>query len=174
MIVVEHSLKAIIDLIPAIQINSNLLSKPKFHWGDEDELNRYVQVMKEGTYPLIWLLPSPDNYEGSLGQDVVKTCSFIIATRETRQSMFNNERYKKSFDLVLQPLTEKLIHSLTVSNITTRIGDKWEIMKLPNYSAESDKNGTIDLWDAIGLTIEVKFHSNLKFLKPISYEKNQE
>jgi hypothetical protein len=169
MIVVEHTIKEIVDTIPAIQINSELLAKPKFHWGDEDELNRYVQLMKEGSYPLIWLLPSPDNYEGSLGQDVIKECSFIIATRETRQEMFNNERYKTSFDIVLQPLTDNLIHGLSVSTATSRIGDKWEIMKFPNYSAESQKNGTIDLWDAISLTIDVRFNSNLKCLKTISY-----
>ena len=172
MIVAEHTIRDIIATIPAIQINSNTLSKPKFHWGDADELNRYVQVMKEGSYPLIWLLPSPDNYEGATGQDLTKECSFIIATRETRQSLFNNERYKTSFDLVLQPLTENLIHGLTVSNATSRIGDNWKILKLPNYSAESEKNGTIDLWDAISLTIDVRFNSNLKCLNTISYVSN--
>ena len=134
MIVSEHTIRDIIATIPAIQINSNNLLKPKFHWGDEDELNRYVQLMKEGSYPLIWLLPSPDNYEGALGQDLTKECSFIIATRE--------------------------------------IGDNWKILKLPNYSAESDKNGTIDLWDAISLTIDVRFNSNLKCLNTISYVSN--
>ena len=171
MIVSEHTIRDIIATIPAIQINSEILSKPKFHWGDEDELNRYVQVMKEDSYPLIWLLPSPDNYEGTLGQDLTKECSFIIATRETRQSLFNNERYKTSFDLVLQPLTENLIHGLTVSNATSRIGDNWKILKLPNYSAESEKNGTIDLWDAISLTIDIRFNSNSKkCLNPINYD----
>ena len=171
MIVAEHTIRDIIATIPAIQINSNTLSKPKFHWGDADELNRYVQVMKEGSYPLIWLLPSPDNYEGATGQDLTKECSFIIATRETRQSLFNNERYKTSFDLVLQPLTENLIHGLTVSNATSRIGDNWKILKLPNYSAESEKNGTIDLWDAISLTIDIRFNSNSKnCLNPINYD----
>jgi hypothetical protein len=169
MIVVEHTIQKIVDTIPSIQINSSLNTKPKFHWGDEDELNRYVQLMKDGSYPLIWLLPSSDKYEGSLGQDVVKECSFIIATRETRTDLFNNERYKKSFDIVLQPLTKNLIHGLSVSTITSRIGDEWEIMKLPNYSAESEKNGTIDLWDAIALTINVRFSSNLKCLKAIDY-----
>jgi len=169
MIVVEHFIRAIVETIPAIQINPTLLANAKFHWGDEDELNRYVQLKKEGSYPLIWLLPSPDNYEGASGQEIVKECSFIIATRETRQDLFNDERYVTSFDLVLQPLTENLIHGLTTSNITERIGNTWEIMKFPNYSAASEKNGTIDIWDAIGLTINVRFKSNLQCLKPISY-----
>jgi hypothetical protein len=170
MIVVEHMIRAIVDTIPSIQINDNLVAKPKFHWGDEDELNRYVQLKKDNSYPLIWLLPSPDPYKGTLGQEVVKECSFIIATRETRQELFNDQRYITSFDLVLQPLTEYLIHGLTASTITDRVDDSWETLKLPNYSAESKKNGTIDLWDAIGLTITVRFKSKIQCLKPISYD----
>jgi len=169
MIVTEHFIQAIVDTIPSVRINQNVSSKPKFHWGDEDELNRYVQLKQNDSYPLIWLLPTTDNYEGSLGQEVIKECSFIIATRETRKELFNNERYKKSFDTVLQPLTDKLIHGLTTSSISDRVGDKWEVMKFPNYSASSDENGTIDLWDAIGLTIEVRFHSDLKCIKTINY-----
>ncbi len=46
MIVVEHMLRAIIDTIPSIQVRPDFLSKAKFHWGDEDELNRYIQLKK--------------------------------------------------------------------------------------------------------------------------------
>ena len=171
MIVSEHTIRDIVATIPQIRLNSGTTRYPKFHWGDEDELNRYVQIMKLDSYPLIWLLPSTDNYEGSTGQDLTKECNFIIATRETRQDLFNNERYKKSFDIILQPLTERLIHGLTVSSLTSRIGDNWKILKLPNYSAESEKNGTIDLWDAISLTIDIRFNSNSKnCLNPINYD----
>ena len=169
MIVAEHMIRAIVDTIPAIQVNPSLLAKAKFHWGDEKELNRYIQLKKANSYPLIWLLPSPDNYEGSLGQEMTKECSFIIATRETRKDLFNDERYITSFGLVLQPLTDSLIHGLSTSTITDKTEDAWEIMKFPNYSADDDKNGTIDLWDAIKLTIGVRFKSDLKCLKPINY-----
>jgi hypothetical protein len=169
MIVTEHSIRAIINTIPSIRINPTLIAKAKFHWGDEKELNRYVQLMKEDCYPLIWLLPSPDNYEGNFGSEVQKQCSFIIATRETRIELFNDQRYIKSFDLVLQPLTEFLIKGLTNSNITSRIGDGWEIIKYPNYSADSPRNGTIDLWDAISLSIDVRFKNNITSLTTINY-----
>jgi hypothetical protein len=169
MIVVEHMLRAVINTIPEIRLNDNLSSKPKFHWGDEKELNRYIQLKKDESYPLIWLLPSPDRYEGSLGQEIIKECTFIIATRETRKELFNDQRYINSFDVVLQPLTENLIHGITVSSITDRTEDTWEIMKFPNYSNDSEKNGTIDLWDAIQLTINVRFKSSIKCLKNINY-----
>tara|TARA_R110000782_G_scaffold152954_1_gene245523 strand:- start:2192 stop:2713 length:522 start_codon:yes stop_codon:yes gene_type:complete len=171
MIVVEHSIRDIIKGMPSLQINPTKSSLPKFHWGDKKELNRYIQVMKEGSYPLIWLLPSVNTYEGNTGQSVTKECSFIIATRETRQSLFNNERYLKSFDIVLNPLTANLIHGLTSSNITSRIGNNYETLNEPNYSEDDgESNGTIDLWDAVSLTINVRFTDNIKNLKSIIYD----
>ena len=171
MIVVEYSIRDIIATIPAIQINPTLLANAKFHWGDENELNRYIQLKKDDSYPLVWLLPSADNYsdEGSNNQDVEKDCSFIIATRETRKELFNDQRYIKTFDLVLNPLTDYLIQGLTNSNITERVGTEFSIYKHPNYSAESEDNATIDIWDAIKLDIKVRFKDNIECLKTISY-----
>lgn len=170
MIVTEHIIRAIVDTIPAMQLNADTLEKAKFHWGDEKELNRYIELKKDDSYPLIWLLPSADNYEGNTGQTVVKDCTFIIATRETRKELFNDQRYITTFDVVLNPLTDYLIHGLTASTITDRIGSFWEINKFPNYSAESAKNGTIDLWDAVKLDIAVRFNGELQCLKQISYD----
>ena len=171
MIVVEYSIRDIIDTIPSILINKNLLAKAKFHWGDENELNRYIQLKKDGSYPLIWLLPSGDDYddEGS-SEYVERDCSFVIATREVRKDLFNDQRYIKTFNLVLNPLTDYLIQGLTKSNITDRVGNKFQIFKHPNYSAESEENGTIDIWDAIRLTIKIKFKDNIDCLKTITYE----
>tara|TARA_R110000787_G_scaffold261374_1_gene366727 strand:+ start:6057 stop:6569 length:513 start_codon:yes stop_codon:yes gene_type:complete len=169
MIVTEYSIRDIIDMIPNIQINDSLSLKPKFHWGDEDELNRYIQLKKEDSYPLIWLLPSTDKYEGSRNQYVNKTCSFVIATREIRKELFNDERYIRTFDRVLNPLSAFLIKGLTDSNITDRIGTEFDLFKHPNYSAESESNGTIDIWDAVKLDIEIKFKDNLNCLKAINY-----
>ena len=172
MIVVEYSIRDIIKGIPEIQINSTLLAKANFHWGDEQELNRYIQLKKENSYPLIWLLPSTDNYndEGSNKETVIKDCTFVIATREIRKDLFNDQRYLKTFEVVLNPLTEYLVKGLTKSNITNRIGTEFDIFKHPNYSAESEENGTIDIWDAIKLDIKVEFKNNRECLKTISYE----
>jgi hypothetical protein len=169
MIVTEYSIRDIIATIPSIQINQNLALKPKFHWGDEQELNRYIQVKKENSYPLIWLLPTSERYEGSSFQNVIKDCSFVIATRETRKELFNDQRYIKTFDLVLNPLVDYLVQGLTTSNISDRDENEFDLFKHPNYSAESEENGTIDIWDAIKLDIRVKFKDNINCLKPIIY-----
>lgn len=170
MIVTEHVVRDIIKGFPEIQLGT-ITTNVKFHWGDEKELNRYIQLNKTASYPLVWLLPSEENYIGALGQNVNRVCSFVIATRETRKDLFNNQRYAKSFDVVLNPILGYLVHGLSSSNITSRINDSWKVFKFPNYSAseEGDENGTIDLWDAIKLDIEVNFNGDLKCLKPISY-----
>lgn len=169
MIIVEHIVRAIVDTIPAIRLNASLTTTPKFHWGDEKELNRYVALKKEESYPLIWLLPESNEYKGWDGRKVVRDCTFIIATREIRKELFNDQRYIKTFDIVLNPLTEYLIHGLSTSSISDRGGDGWVIENFPNYSAESDKNGTIDTWDAIRLKISIRFYGGVECLKTIIY-----
>ncbi len=169
MIVVEHAIRAIVATIPTIQINASLSATPKFHWGDELELNRYIKLKKDGAYPLVWLLPDSDKYEGENGEKAIRKCAFIIATREIRKELFNDQRYIKTFDVVLNPLTEYLIKGLTVSSISDRIGNGFTTTKFPNYSAESEKNGTIDTWDAIRLEIEVRFFGKITCLKQIIY-----
>ena len=167
MIVTEHSIRAIIDTIPEIRINDNLSKTPSFMWGNKAQLSAYLKVNKDAAYPLIWLLPSSDDYSGN-GQQVDKDCVFIIAQREMRQDMFNDERYINSFDTTLIPLTENLIHGLKVSTISNVDSLDWVINKFPNY-VDADKTYTIDLWDAIQLTISVRFNNTSNCLKSISY-----
>ena len=167
MIVTEHSIRAIVDTIPSIQMNDSVSQKASFHWGDKAELARYLKLKKDAAYPLVWLLPSSDDYSGN-GQQVDKDCVFVIATRETREDMYNDERYINAFATILNPLTDKLIHGLDVSTISD-LGDReWSITKFPNY-VEADKNYTIDLWDAIQLTISVRFNNTSNCLKSIDY-----
>jgi len=168
MIVSEHNIRDIINTIPAVCLNDSITQKAKFHWGDDKELNRYIELNKEDSYPLIWLLPSPNHYKHR-GKQLYKKCEFVIATREKVKDLFNDERYLKSFDVVLNPLTEKLIHGLKSSSISELNGEDWNIMNFPNYS-NMDKNATIDLWDAVKLVIDVKFTEG-GCLRDIKYEK---
>ena len=136
-------------------------------WGNKAQLAAYLKNKKDAAYPLIWLLPSADDYSGN-GQQVGKDCVFIIAQRETRKDMYNDERYLKAFATILNPLTANLIHGLKVSTISSVDSLEWVINKFPNY-VEADKNYTIDLWDAIQLTISVRFNNTSNCLKAISY-----
>ncbi len=169
MIVPEYNIRAIVDTIPAVRINNSLSKKPSFMWGDKAQLAKYLKVKKDAAYPLIWLLKSPKKRVGN-GQQMNKNCVFIIAQKETRQDMFNDERFEKAFDTVLNPLTDNLIHGLDVSTISNLLDrDDIDIDDFPNY-VEADKNYTIDLWDAVQLTISVRFNNTSDCLKAISYD----
>ncbi len=166
-LVTEDSIDAIVNTIPEIRINDDLSKTPTFDWGGKAELARYLKLKGGSAYPLIWLLPSSDGHTNN-GQQANKECVFVIAQRETRQDMFNRERYKKAFDTILNPLTDMLIHGLKVSTISNVDDLAWNIDKFPNY-VEADKNYTIDLWDAIQLTISVRFNNTSECLKAIDY-----
>lgn len=155
MIVPEEILRAIVATMPAIQINANYSNNPQFGDGDDMELNRWLKLKKEAAYPLIWLLPNKEKHL-NYGVECDRECQFVIATRETNKDLYNAERYQKSFKVVLLPVCENLINALKVSSVTDLISTDWEIIKAPNYT-KNDKNATIDLWDALKLTVKVKF-----------------
>ena len=164
MIVPEHILTDIVAQMPAVVLNSNITQSPQFSWGDKLELNRYLELKKNDSYPLIWLLPSVDSHYND-GEYCSKRLELIIATLESDQNLFNPERYKKSFEIVLNPVADLVLKGLTDSRVTKVIGEKWEIFKQPNYSdnkyQDDNSHGTIELWDALKITFnEVEFNNN--------------
>ena len=163
MIVTEERLAELFDQIPNIDINTGnnavLSLKPVFSWGKKKELNRWVEQYKSNTYPLIWLLPTKDDYN-RLSELVTKRVVLVIAHLEDRIDLFNKERYSSSYNDVLNPLTDYVIQALENSNITRVINlDTIGIFKEPNYS-EREKNGSIDLWDAVRIECDVEFNNN--------------
>ena len=158
MIVTEERIKDIIAQIPYMIMKIQLHRKPSFHWGDEKELNRYLKMKKDESYPLVWLLPGKEVFRTD--GTVRRKCEFIIATRETRTELFNTERYEKSYRIVLNPLAEYLMEGLQTSSVSHFTSDEWSLFRHPNYSVDEKKNGTIDLWDAIKLICEVEFNNN--------------
>ena len=167
MIVTEHRIRDIVAEIPGFDLNKNYLGvKPKFGWGDKFELDRYLSLKKSDSYPLIWLLPSKENHSEDF-RLCQKNCTLIIAMLEKDIDLFNDQRYLKSYDLVLNPLTEYLVEGIRQANITwiNEDEDNWNIEKRPNYSEskygkpDETSNGTIDLWDAVELNCNVEFNN---------------
>ena len=165
MIITEHRIRDIVAEIPGFDLNADYLNvKPKFGWGDKFELDRYLALKKSDSYPLIWLLPSDEKLTDNnlLCQ---KQCTLIIAMLETNVSLFNDERYLKSFDIILNPLTNYLVEGLRISSVSKIIDDEWTTYKRPNYSEAKygkpgeTENVTIDLWDAIQLDCNIEFNN---------------
>lgn len=162
MITTEHRIRDIVAQIPGIDLNAQYLAvKPKFGWGDKFELNRYLELKKNDSYPLIWLLPSEEKYTEN-GYLCERRCTIIIAMLERNTDLFNDQRYLKSFELILNPLTDYMVEGLRGSNISWLEPDEWEIYKRPNYSESNYNketvNNTIDLWDAVELNCNVQFN----------------
>lgn len=160
MIVPEHILRDdVVSNLSTIRINDNNTLSPKFGWGDEKELNRWLsKKAAEDIYPLVWLLPSKNEHK-LRGRVVEKNCEIIIATLENKKDLFNDQRYIKSFDVVLRPLIDSFIKQFNIITTADIISKDWDTFDFPNYS-NADKNGTIELWDAIKLTIKIKFTNN--------------
>ncbi len=168
MIVTEHKLREIFNSLPEVLLhNSNVKVKPFFSWGDKLALDKYIKGYQSNCYPLIWLLPS-EEVENRRANTITRRCVFIIATLETNVELYNAERYVGSYDNTLNPLAEYVKESIDRSS-NVRLVDPTDItqFKQPNYSDEED-NGTIDLWDATRLEIEIEF--NNECFKPISWD----
>ena len=168
MIIVEHKLREVFNSLPEVLLhNSNVAKKPFFSWGDKLALDKYIKGYKSNCYPLIWLLPSEEK-EDRRANTITRRCVFIIATLETNVELYNAERYVGSYDNTLNPLAEYVKESLDKGS-NTRLVDPKDVkqFKQPNYSDEED-NGTIDLWDAIRLEMDVEFNSNC--FKPLIWQ----
>lgn len=163
MIVTEHRLRDLFTLIPEIRINENVSLKPFFGWGNKKELDRTLEEYKSSVYPLIWLLPTEDNYDFKR-RVTRKKCVLIVATLEKNIDRLNPTRYERNFDVVLNPLTSYIIESLRKSSITELKSNEVSIFKEPNYS---ESEGTIDLWDAVRLEFDLEINNNC--LKPIKW-----
>lgn len=156
MVVVEHKLRDLVQLMPEIVINENYSNTPHFGWGTKEELNRNLKEYGSNIYPLIWLLPSVDNYKHKR-DETVKKCHFVIAALEEKVDLLNRDRYNYNFDIVLNPLTNRLIEGFKKSSTTDILNDDISIFKRPNYT---EKDSLIDLWDAVEVEIDVKFNNN--------------
>lgn len=165
MIIPEDILREIVEQMPAIVINSTLTKAPSYHWGDRHELTKYLTVQQDNAYPLVWLLANDEQHTNN-DTFVEKECVIILATRETNKALLNDERLKKSYNVVLNPLLEYMIFGLNSYSKTEILSDTWNVERKPDYNESyykgDNENYTIDLWDAIKLTIDVRFRNNCK------------
>lgn len=161
IVVPEYLLEDIVDQMPQISYPNGDRSI-NFGYGDKKELNKYLQLKKEGSYPLMWLLmPEKEThiYEFSKAE---RDCKVVIATLETRADLMNPQRFRGSFDQFLFPMANLFIEGISSAETTRFINDtKVDIYKHPNYSEETDskKSGVIALWDAIRLDCRIEFQN---------------
>ena len=163
IIVPEYILEDIVELMPTITYPNSVERNIKFGYGDKKELNRYLALKKDASYPLIWLLMPEKETHTCQFSKAERDCRFIIATLEDRSDLLNSQRYRGAFDQFLLPVANLLIEGIQSAS-TTRFANQDEvgIAKHPNYSEESNSNesGVIELWDAIRLDCKIEFNNS--------------
>ena len=164
IIVVEDKLEAIFNYLPAVKYNedSDTSYKPIFRFGDQKELNSFLQLSKEANsrpYPLIWMLyPSEENHFKTHVD--LEDLTLILAVN-TNISMLNKERLEKTFKKILFPLYDN-VHYVLKSAVNTNLTEEVKITKYPNYSGDNnrEKAMTLDLWDAVKTVWKISIHNN--------------
>jgi hypothetical protein len=159
MIVPESIVTQIVSTIEPLEFNSQTLT-PTFHYGNKDELARFLETFKDDVYPLIWMLPSVENHDiAQVSQDV----EFILAVnfQKKDRNVLNNKRIDQNFKGLLIPLAEKFMFRIARNKNASYDNKDYRVMKYPNYAeTNDDKPDSIHYWDALTLSLKMSFYNN--------------
>ena len=157
-----RKLQTIFEQIPPMEINGKIYNVV-FRFGTEEDLQKYLSVKRKSGdryYPLIWLeTPTVEDSEVEL--------NFTLATLNRRTDMGNFDRLKYTFEPTLEPLFD-LMRSAIRQSRTFKFGpeqyDKnYRGTKLFNF------NVTPDIWDAITLTLNLRYTRECKVKLPMNF-----
>lgn len=164
MIVTETALRSIFEQLPTVSDSNSKQFKPKFNWGSQDALNLFITTTKE-KYPLIWLVESTETVNiNSTERDI----RLILAKNSNHQTNTNPIIWDSEFTTTLNPLLKNVITALERSGITTIVNNEYKVSRLANYSEETKKNKTVDVWNVIVFECKIRLNEkqclkNIKF-----------
>jgi len=168
LIIPEDKLREIISQMPPIDYidaNGDLIESRQiqFGWGTKKQLNEYLKLNKEDSYPLTWLLnPRTKTYKDQSSL-VDRDCNIVIATLETRKYMSAMDRFNASFEIVLNPICELITQGIRSASTTRFLNDdQQQVNDFPDYSEEGNtaEAGSIEMWDAIRFDCRIEFNNN--------------
>lgn len=164
----------------------------QFGYGNQLELHNYLRIGKskeQGNaiieeerkefiqYPLIWFVPPTSTKMAKVVQlpnlFSFKNAVIIFALNNPNSEWLNPQREEESFSK-LYPIADKFLDYLKKNRFVTFENSQkpeYGFGKEPNIS-HSDKNKTIDVWDAIVIEANLKFDINC--LKIEQHEKKCE
>lgn len=172
MIVFETAIDAIVNVLPPSVDAKNVSRSIQFGWGTIEELNKYLLLpSNRSKYPLIWLTTGKDTND-LREPSVTRRARLIFATRSTNSSELNRYQFRNDFDVILQPVLDNFLYTLTHSGIS-RFNDKdFETERLPNYSVVlggESKTETLAIWNAITLDASITINGSTNCLKQIFF-----
>jgi len=169
MIVFETKLAQILDQLPDItDINGNVF-KPRFNWGTQDVLNKFIALPENiSKYPLIWLVNGVDSLNVTKDVATRNNCRLIIAKNSDAPNEFNDFQFQTDYDIVLNPLLENIIKALERSGVSRIIDGDYSVERLPNYSETTNETKTLAIWNAITFDCSLELRgdrciNNIKF-----------
>ena len=158
MIVVETLLKEIFSQLPQVPDSSDKLFKPKFNWGSQNALNLFIATTKE-KYPLIWLVESEEKAI-LYPENVERTVRLILAKNSNHITNTNPIIWDTEYTKTLNPLLDYVLRALESSGATNIVGGTYTANRISNYSEETKKNKTADVWNVIVFEAKVRFTKN--------------
>jgi len=159
MIIVEDIIKVEVAKMVAVNLFDNRNQKPVYGWGDKNELNKYLTIYKNKSYPLIWQIPSEKTNRVN---EISQTCDFILAINFTKNEtdLMNPDRLESTFKPVLYPFMEVFLQALNKSRNITINKSEFTFEDFPNYAITSPNDEVVDLWDAVRVSIDATFMNN--------------
>lgn len=162
MIVVEDIITDLVALLPIATFPNAVTKTISFSWGNEYDLNKYLKAnIKQGNYPLIWLVTGNEN-DDRMANVITRKCRFVIAINSVRLSELNPLIWNTDYRITLNPVKDNLLTALDNSGITRIVNaNTVTVRREPNYTSEksANKTATIDLWNAIVIDLEVEFNA---------------
>ena len=131
--------------------------KPNLQYGSHADMLRYIRSSdKDNTvkYPMIWIetpFRTDQDYRTKIGE---ANLTIILATL-TSQDLSNTSRVKTTMARTLEPLYDEVSEALIKHKATTIVGATGKEVFF-NYDSDGIKEMS-DIWDAIKMTVKVKF-----------------
>ena len=170
MIVFETALASIFDQLPIItdQATPPNEFKPRFEWGTQDVLNKFITLADTTSkYPLIWLVNGTENHTVS-NKRVQRQTRIVIAKESESPNDFNRLLFQTEFDLILNPVLEKILKALERSGISKIVNYDYTVQRMPNYSEVLNEGKTVAIWNAIVFEANIELHGQ-RCLKTINF-----
>lgn len=164
MISVEKRLNAGFDTLPAI---GGL--KPTYKWGNQYHLLKQLELLQKNNkspYPLIYQT-SNRSTQDSKARTVTTDLTLVLAMRETKTDLLNENRWAMSYGQVLYPLASHIETLFTKGGIFLWDG-QYTLEEFPNYGSGTE-NFTIDKWDALRFETTITIYDETHCLKTFKY-----
>lgn len=160
MISVEKRLNTGFDTLPEIGG-----FKPTYKWGNEFHLLKQLEL-NSYPYPLIYQT-SNRSTQNSKARTVTTDLTLVLAVRETKTELLNENRWAMSYGQVLYPLATYIETLFTKGGIFLWDGE-YTLEEFPNYGSGTE-NFTIDKWDALRFETTITIYDNTHCLKKFKY-----